>query len=245
MRLKGAALVFGLLAQAPSSAARAQQGDVWLHQESGALSLGVVDEAGVTYTPNIRALQVILTPDSLPFSPFDYSAEDPGFRAAADELPPNQTVNLALISLQKWNGAGLEPASGVSFAFDLSSGFATEANGGMHEHPLYGLIDLTADSQPIPDSVYIAAFQVSTAGLTPSDIEYFVMLKDALVNSENDAEDLGKLLEGFENGGVAPVFNGKDFTFFEQAYRSVAVPEPARAALAVVALAALRRRQRT
>ncbi len=149
------------------SAVWAQHGDVWLSTDSAnnRIALGVVDEAGVTFTPGIRALEVILAPDSLPFSPFDYSAEDPGFRAAPGELPPSQAVNLTLESLSVWNGSALTPAGGVSFAFDLSGGFATEPNGGMHEHPLYGLTDLTADALPIPDGVYVAKFHVSTAGL--------------------------------------------------------------------------------
>ncbi len=237
----GAFAFCGVLSLASAASALAQHGDVWLRQQNGAVGLGVVDEAGTSYTPGIRALEVILTPDSLPFSPFDDSAEDPGFRAEAGQLPPSQPMNLSLVSLRKWNGVGLAPAIGVSFAFDLSNGFSTEADGSLHEHPLYGLTDLTADAQPIPDGVYVAAFRVSTAGLIASDLEYFVMLKDGLVGDETNAEDLTGLLEGFENGGPAPVFMGKDFTFFDQVYDFVAgaIPEPSGAALGAVGLLGL------
>jgi hypothetical protein len=215
---------------AMANLASAQHGDVWLRHDvvQAKIGLGVVDESGTTFTPDVRVLEVILTPDSLPFSPFEASAEDPGFLAAAGELPPSQPINLSVVSLKRWNGSGLDLVFGVAFDFDLSSGFSTEADGSLHEHPLFGLINVSLSPLLIPDGVYVGAFRVGAAGLGDSDLEHFVMLKDALVTSETDAEELTGLLEDFENGGPAAVFKGKDFTFFHQAYDFVAaaVPEP-------------------
>jgi len=229
-RCAAALVSYGVIAIILADVAMAQHGDVWLHTDviNDKVGLGVVDESGTTFTPGVRVLEAILTPDALPFSPFDYSAEDPGFRSAAGDLPPSQPIGLSVASLSVWNGAGLHPAGGVAFSFDLAGGFATEADGSLHEHPLYGLTDLNDDLLPIPDGVYVAAFRASTAGLGDSDFEYFVMLKDDLIDNETDAEALEGLLEDFENGGPAPVFMGKDFSFFEEAHEFVAdaVPEP-------------------
>ena len=234
-----------------ANVAYAQHGDVWLSTDvaNNKLALGVVDEAGVTFMPGVRVLEVILTPDALPFSPFDYSAEDPGFRSAAGDLPASQPVGLTLQSLSVWNGAGLDAAAGVEFSFDLSSGFATEADGSLHEHPLYGLTDLTLDPLPVPDGVYVASFKASIAGLADSDPYYFVMLKDDLIADESDVETLAGLLEDYANGGPLPVFGGKNFAFFEEAveFAAAAVPEPHGVALAccgVLGLLQARRRER-
>jgi hypothetical protein len=114
-----------------SQSAAAQHGDVWLSHEvaNDKIAVGVADEAGTTFTPGVRVFEGILTPDSLPFSPFDFSAADPGFRSAAGDLPPSEPINLAHHSLRLWNGAGLEPAVGIDFDFDLSGGFSTGADG--------------------------------------------------------------------------------------------------------------------
>lgn len=212
--------------------ARAQHGDVWMHAVNNKIATGFVDEAATTYTPGVSALEVILTPDALPFSSFDYSAEDPGFRSAAGDLPGSQPVGLTIESLTRWNGSGFMPFSGASFSIDLSGGFETEPNGGMHEHPLYGLTDLT--SSGIPDGVYVVTFHASIAGLADSDPYRLVMLRDDLIGDEDDAENLEGLLEDDKAGGAAPVFAGKDFTFFEQAY-AAAIPEPASSAAALIA----------
>jgi hypothetical protein len=236
-------------AVALTSAARAQHGDVWLSHDvpSDKLVVGVVDEAGTTFTPGVRVFEAILTPDTFPFSPFDYSAEDPGFLSAAGDLPPNEPIALTLASLQVWNGSGLDPAVGVDFAFDLGGGFSTEADGSIHEHPLFGLIDLTLDPAPLPNGAYVAAFTASMTGVDASELIYFVILKDDLIEDETDVETVEGLLEDYENGGPEPVFMGKNFAFFEEAVEFVeAIPEPSGMALAgccAVGLALARRRK--
>jgi hypothetical protein len=222
-------------------------GDVWLYADvlSDQLAVGIADEGGTTFTPGERVFEGILTPDLLPFSPFDFSASDPGFRSAAGDLPPSQPIGLTVSSLKVWNGAGLDPATDVAFAFDLTGGVSSAAAGSVHEHPLFGLATLTAT--PVPDGVYMASVRASTAGLGDSEEFFFVLLKDDLITNENDVETLEGLLEDFENGGPAPIFGGKDFSFYEEAVEFVdAVPEPSGLALGGVAMligvARLRRR---
>ena len=220
------------LAIASANAVHAH-GDVWLSTDvvNDKLAVGVVDEAGTTFTPGERVFEGILTPDLLPFSSFEFSAQDPGFRSAAGELPPSQAISLTVTSLSVWNGSGLDPVADVDFDFDLSGGFSSEADGSVHEHPLLGLASLTAN--PVPDGAYVASMRASAAGLGDSDEFYFVLLKDDLIMDEDDLEALEALLEDYENGGPAPVFGGKDFSFFEEAVEFVeSVPEPNGLALA-------------
>jgi hypothetical protein len=223
--------------------ARAQHGDVWLSTDvaNNKVKVGVVDEAGGTYTSGVRVLEAFLLPDALPFSPFDYSAEDPGFRAAAGDLPASQSISLNAVTLSRWNGAALELATGVSFNFDLGGGLSTESDGSLHGHPLFGLTDLTADALPVPDGVYVASFRAGVTGLSDSDSYYFVLLKDELIADEADVEALEALLEDYDHGGPAPVYLGKDFSFFEEAVEHVSstVPEPVSAGLTTVAALAL------
>ena len=229
-------------------AARAEHGDVWLHRDAvgETLAVGVVDEAGVTFTPGPRIFESILVPDALPFSSFDFSAEEPGFRSAAGDLPASEPITLTLDSLRVWNGTTFDPAAGVAFAFDLSGGFGADGAGAIHEHPLFGLTDLTLDPLPLADGVYVASFRASMASLGDSLPIHFVMLKDDLIGDESDAESLVELLEEFENGGSDPVFGGKNFAFFEEAVSSLeaAIPEPGGALLAGVALLGLAIRRR-
>jgi hypothetical protein len=204
-------------------------GDVWLYADTPAntLAVGVVDETATVYTPDERVFVSILTPDGLPFSPFDFSSTEPGFRAAAGDLPASQPISLTVDWLKVWNGAGLDPVSDASFSFDLSGGFGSAANGSLHEHALFGLT--AASASPVADGVYVASIRAAT-GLA----------------SEDDAEELAELLEAFEEGGPAPVFAGKDFSFFEEAVEFVeAIPEPSGLGLAAVGaifLSASRRR---
>ncbi len=72
------------------------------------------------------------------------------------------------------------------------------------------------------------------------------MLKDDVIADAEDAESLAGLLEDYEGGGAAPVFGGKDFTFFANVYAAVAVPEPGSLAMlggAALNLLAARRRR--
>ena len=222
-------------------------GDVWLYTDvsTSALAVGVVDETATVYTPGERVFESILTPDGLPFSPFDFSSAEPGFRAAAGELPASQPISLTVDWLKVWNGAGLAPVGDASFSFDLSDGFSSEADESLHEHALFGLTATTAS--PVADGVYVASIRAATAGVDESEPFYFVVLKDDLIATEDDAEELAELLEAFEEGGPAPVFAGKDFSFFEEAVEFVeAIPEPSGLGMAALAAGAagLSRRRR-
>jgi hypothetical protein len=240
------AIVF-LLSFSGARSARAH-GDVWLYADTvnTKLALGLVDESGTDFTPGVRVFEAILTPDTLPFSQFDVSAEEPGFQSAAGDLPPSQPISLTVDSLAVWNGSTLVPVTDASFSFNLAGGFASSPSGGLHDHAPFGLGDLTADSLPIADGVYVAGFMASTAGLGASDVGYLVMLHDSLIADEDDAEALAALLEDYENGGPAPIFGGKDFSFLEDVHEYVeaTIPEPTSASLVAAAfgLAAIRRR---
>ena len=216
---------------AVAAPAIAQRGDVWLFTDgpNTKIGLGVVDEAGTTLIPGVRTLQAILVPDTLPFSSFDYSAEEPGFRASAGDLPAAQSIALTPIALSLWTDTGLVRAVGVAFDFDLPGGLSSDSHGALHEHPLFGL---TASGSSLPDGVYVADFTASTAGLDDSDLYRFVMLKDDRITNETDAGALIGSMEDYENGGSAPVFGGKDFTFFEDATTMATVPEPTAIVLA-------------
>lgn len=226
------ALAIGVALTLASTNVVHAHGDVWLYADvpSDQLAVGVADETGATFTPGERVFEGFLTLDLLPFSPFDFSASDPGFRSAAGDLPPSQPIGLAVTSLKVWNGAGLDSVADVAFAFDLTGGIGSDADGSVHDHPLFGLTAFAAN--PVPDGVYVASVQASIAGLGDSEEFFFVLLKDDLITDENDVEALEGLLEDFENGGPTPVFGGKDFSFFEEAVEFVnAVPEPSGLAL--------------
>jgi hypothetical protein len=233
------AALFGIVSGSP--AALAQHGDVWLRYDApnAMLRVGVVDEAGMTFTPGVRVFEAILTPDALPFSPFDFSATDPGFLSAAGDLPPNRQLNLLPITLEKWNGVGLDPVFTAVFDYDLSSGFTTAPDGSLHAHPLFGITDNDLDPAPLADGVYV---ETILPGGIPGQAErfYLVMLKDALLENETDVEALEALLEDYEAGGPEPEFKGKNFAFFEQAVEFVenSVPEPNGLAMIACAVAA-------
>ena len=223
----------------------AHGGDVWLYTDaaSSELAVGLADEAGGTFTPGESVFESILTADTLPFSSFDWSATEPGFRAAAGELPASQPISLTAGPLLHWEGSSLVATSDVSFSFNLSGGFGSEPNGSLHDHAPMGLTSMTAS--PVPDGVYVASIRAAVAGLGESSPFYLVMLKDDLIASEDDAEELAELLEAYEEGGPAPVFGGKDFSFLEEAVEFVeAIPEPNSFALAAVGVALLGTRRR-
>jgi hypothetical protein len=80
--------------------------------------------------------------------------------------------------------------------------------------------------------------------LTESDPYYLVALVDEVVSNsstpEDDAEAIGELLRAFmedPSGAPAPIFGGKDFTFYAEAIRAVEIPEPASCILAAIAVA--------
>ncbi len=239
-------LAFTLLAFSSNAHA---EGDVWLRADSGKLTLGLVNEEGTEFTPGVRIYSTILTPVTLPFSPFDLSSGEPGFQSPPGSLPANQPVNLTVESLTVWDGAALVPVSGVDFTFDLSSGFESSSTGGLHDHAPFGLIDLTSGVSPVNDGVYVAAFRASMEGVEASEVGYLVMLHDTLITNEDYAEEVSALLETYESEGTPPVFSGKDFSYFAAVQDHVAssIPEPTGlvpAVVAAIAFASACRRRR-
>jgi len=224
-----------LAASAP--AARAQHADIGLFDDSGTIGVALVDDSAVPeiFEPGVRAFEAILVP-GLVFSPFDFDSDEPGFDVEDGEFPPSQSVDLIPVALEYWDGMGSvafsAAPSGVAFDFD-DAAFATDDEGGLHEHALFGLT-----GSGIPDGVYVGEFRVATAGLGDSPSIFLVMLKDALITADNK-DELEDLLEAFEEGGPDPVLEGKNFAFFEEAFEAVearlAVPEPNAVGLAALA----------
>lgn len=238
-----------IAAAANCSRAAEGHGDIALFNDGGTIGVGLVDDSAdpEIFEPGVRVFESILIP-ALVFSPFDFDSDEPGFDIEDGEFPPSQLVDLVPLSLEYWDGTGdvafgAAPA-GVAFDFDDAS-FATDDEGGLHDHALFGL----KSAGIIPDGVYVGEFLASTAGLAPSDPIYLVMLKDDLITAAN-LEELEELLEAYEEGGAEPVFGGKNFAFYEAAVEAVearvAIPEPGAVGLTCVALGvSLARRRRS
>jgi hypothetical protein len=217
-----------------------QHGDVALYDNNGRIGVGLEDHDAGEFTPGVRVFESILLPGGSisPVSPFDFESAEPGFGVEDGEFPPNQDVMLTPVSLEYWDGVdpvSLSPAPGVAFDFDLSGGFGTDDDGGLHAHALFGL----SSPEIIADGVYVGGFVAGTAGLADSPSIYFVMLKDDLITSESVAEEIEEALELYEEGGPDPIVEGKNFAFFEEAVEYVetraAIPEPSSVLLAVLA----------
>ncbi len=189
-----------------------------------------------------------------PEPPVDYKSEEPGFfglnavsdagelaTLGASALPGNADVSVSLVSsVYFWDGTGpvdfsLAPAS-TTFEFEPSVAFGTTGpNGDMDDHP-----DFILEDEPgVPaDGVYVIQASVSVDGLVESsDPLTLVMLVDALILSEDDAETVE---EAIEDGVIATLESGamKDFAFYEEAVEFVeefpgAIPEPSSMILAL------------
>ncbi len=228
-------------------------GDIAVFTTAGKADVGYAkldddDIVQIAFDPNDSLFQAVLVPlTPNPIIPWDLSSSEPGYDANEGALPALAEIFWNLQELSYWDGVG---APSFTPAIGVSGGYApqpviTQASGGFHAHEHFGLEDLTADGQPIPNGVYLAKFTISVTGLEDSDPYYMVSLVESLVNEAADpvalAEELGDAVIAFmedPSSGV-PVFAGKDFSFYASAIRhaeSLAIPEPT--ALALVAMLA-------
>lgn len=195
----------------------------------------------IEFDPSIRVFSSILLPQPpIPGLP-DVGSSEPGYDANEGDLPANSLLTVSILSLDFWDGVGgvnFATASGVAPSYTPATANIA-ADGGFHAHPLFGLTDTTPDAMPIPNGVYLATLSLSVTGLNDSHPFHLVTLVDDLITNDADPEDaaetLGELIRVYLNDPLnapAPIFGGKDFTFYANAIRSVqAVPEPSTVAL--------------
>jgi hypothetical protein len=228
-------------------------GDIAVFTTNGKADVGYAkldddDIEQIEFNPNDSVFQAVLVPlVANPIIPYDLSSTEPGYDANEGDLPAFAEIFWNLQELSYWDGVG---APTFSAATGVSGGYApqpviTQASGGFHAHEHFGLEDLTADGQPIPDGVYLAKFTISVDGLADSDPYYMVSLAESLVNEAADpialAEQIGEAVIASlqDPSSGAPVVAGKDFSFYAQAIQHaelLAVPEPT--SLALVAMLA-------
>ncbi|TWT86500.1 hypothetical protein Mal64_33260 [Pseudobythopirellula maris] len=201
-------------------------GDITLFDAAGQVGVGLIDVGEGVFEPGERVFEALLSPKLIASFPFDFDSDEPGFDVPDGALPANEPIVLTVKSLTYWDGVGeplFAPAAGTTFGFDTDPSFATDADGGLHDHALFGL------NGAAPDGVYVGEFTAAVAGLEESDPVFMVMLKDALL-TKSSLEDFEEALEQYEEGGAEPVIGGKNFAFYEEAVESVEaslVPEPA------------------
>jgi hypothetical protein len=223
--------------------------------------IGTIDE-NFNITTNV--FQGVLIPNFPPFNPADYGRDEPGFFAlgngnpltppGASALPgnaqvtinfPSFTVGTHSHSLFFWDGNGsvdfqpiLTTQPGVGLTLHPDPIASTNADGSVHQHSAWELA-LEPDGPPVPsDGVYLLSPTASVVGLSDSKPFFTLFLVDHTITNEDDA---GALKDGLDAG--QPVFNGKDYTYFNDAkdyvQKNLAVPEPSMLALAGAAAAAL------
>jgi hypothetical protein len=236
--------------------------DVYMANVGGQVGIGSAAHTSPS-DPDLttRVFARVLEPGFPPFNPADYGIDEPGYfslPAGDSEIPPgatalpgnaNVTVNLLPFTVNGntanlffWNGSGsvnFQPIGfsqpTVSLIIDPNPIGSTGAIGGADIHPAYRL-DNGGTGVPA-DGVYLTSPTVSVAGLSDSPRVYFLHLADALVTSEDDANQLS---DGLDNGQTT--FKGKDFGFFLEAQGWVQnnlVPEPSCFSLAFVTMAAI------
>lgn len=243
--------------------AHAQHSDVLVTSVNGQVAIGAAEDINgpdEDFNLDTNTFESILVPGFSPVTPADYESEAPGFFAlnsignaaelaglGATALPSDTSLSIglsnfsvdgAMSTLFYWDGTGnvdFAPApAGTSFAFDPAADFATtNANGGFEDHPIY---ELDAATGVPADGVYLISPVVDVAGLTTSDNFFIVLLADALITGEDDAELVEEALEDLEEGLALDAvvdFGGgvmKDFAFYEAAVEfveeTVAIPEP-------------------
>lgn len=246
---------------APEAFAHGSGGDIAVFTTGGKADVGYAkldddDIEQIAFNPNDSVFQAVLVPLAPnPIIPYDLSSSEPGYDANEGALPALAEIFWNLQELTYWDGVGspnFVPATGVSGGY-APQPVITQASGGFHAHEHFGLKDLTADGQPIPNGIYMAKFTISVSGLADSDPYYMVSLVESLVNDAADpvalAEELGEKVIAFmeDPSSGAPIVVGKDFSFYASAVQhadALAVPEPTTLALAaMLAMCAAARRR--
>lgn len=246
----------------PVAFAHGSGGDIAVFTTGGKADVGYAkldddDIEQIAFDPNDSVFQAVLVPlvGAPPFIPYDLASTEPGYDANEGALPGVAEIRLNLQELQYWNGVGapsFAPAVGVSGGY-APQPVLTNVDGGFHSHQHFGLKDLTANGQPIPNGVYLAKFTISVTGLADSDPYYMVSLVESLVNEAADpvelAEEIGEAVIAFKEdpSSGARVIAGKDFSFYASAIQhaeSLVVPEPASLALVAMLAACVPARRR-
>lgn len=247
-------------------------GDIALFNTGGQTDIGFAeldddDINQLSFDPNDSVFQAVLTPvNRVPVVfPYDFGSSEPGYDANEREsllpgqfssgLPSDALVTWQTVGLDYWDGQGelaFTPATGVEAGYAGPSTGETDSAGGFHLHPTFGLG--RTDEGPLAEGVYLATLTVTVGGLAESDEFYLVTLIDEVINeattdelAQTMAEDLGATVREYLAGDIAaPMFEGKDFTFYGDAIRfaeSLAIPEPTSALLIATCLGALVRRR--
>ena len=214
-------------------------GDIALYNDNGAVGVGfaVLDDDDINqvlFDPSDIVHQSIFLPQP-PVPPFfSFGSTEPGFDADELSLTPNSPVTLTTLSLSYWDGSGsvsFQPLADGMAAYSPSTILSTDDDGGFHAHPTLGL-----SGSSIVEGVYLTETTVSVPGMADSAPYYVVALVDDVINSDVDpegaAEALGELIRDYQADPLnapAPMYGGRDFTFYVDAVTAVEaqVPEPA------------------
>lgn len=220
-------------------------------QQKVDIGFAVLDDDDITqevFDPNVNVFQAVLipnTPSTLPPIPYTYGTREPGYDSE-ELLPALKTLRSNTLDLWYWNGSGEVDFQSAS-SLGVTGGYApatdvTQADGGYHGHPLFGLEGIT-----IPDGIYIAKVTISVDALADSNPYYLVTLKDEslytgdpLQDAEN-GEMVGEAVRAYldDPSSGAPVVFGTDYTFYADAValaQTLPVPEPTTSALLVISL---------
>lgn len=184
------------------------------------------------------------TPTLLPPNPWNYASNEPGFDAFVHTLPAIKPLTVNLLDLGYWNGTGAVnflPAPGVT-AGDAPQPMLTQASGGFHAHPFFGVAGAS-----VPDGIYLAKLSISIQTLLDSDPYYMVALVDHRLYTGDEATDienadgLGDVVHANMSDPTTtpePLFQGNNYQFYVDAIRyaeSLAVPEPSTVGLLLTA----------
>jgi len=220
----------------------------------GSAVLDENDENQLSFNPDTSVFATVLSPQVL----FNFAVwtTEPGIDANDGPLPAGAPITPEVTQLWFWDGKSpvqfvAAPHASAGFAPDP---FSAGPLGGFHYHPLFGIRDLTADGNPLPDGVYLAQCRLRIAGLADSAPYYFVALVDAAIHGSPDpdgaVDELRELVFAYiaePQTAPRPSLAGKDFTYFADAFKYVeiqVVPEPANSLLVLACIAAALRRRR-